>query len=218
MPTRLFARKRFLVASLGIALLPWVCMAEGPGLTRHVLTNHDVITLANAGFSEEFIVQTIASSRTKFDLTADALADLAKHAITEDIIRTMSSASTQGPSVPGETAAPKRGETASGQARSNRVFVESSPNSWSLSLSHPQTVEIMKTFGQSCPNLVVTDRKADAMFTVALERESGKLLRRDNKMVVFDRTGDVVYVASTRLLGNAVRDFCTSAQSGAGTK
>jgi hypothetical protein len=68
----------------------------------------------------------------------------------------------------------------------------------------------MKSFGDSCPNVVVTNRREAATFTVFLERESGKWLRRDNKMVVFDQAGDMVFGASDRELGSAVRGFCTS--------
>jgi hypothetical protein len=53
------------------------------------LTNRDVVTLAGAGFSEGFILDTIASSQTQFDTNATALAELAKHAISERIIRVM---------------------------------------------------------------------------------------------------------------------------------
>jgi hypothetical protein len=53
------------------------------------LSNQDIVTLAGAGFSEEFIVDAIGMSRTRFDLTAPALAELAKHAVSEHIIRVM---------------------------------------------------------------------------------------------------------------------------------
>ena len=56
-------------------------------LARGVLTNKDVVTLANAGFSELFIIELINTSPQKFDVTADALADLAQNGLTENIIR-----------------------------------------------------------------------------------------------------------------------------------
>lgn len=58
-------------------------------LGRGVLTNRDVVALANAGFSEPFIVELINTSPQKFDVTADALADLAQNGLTETIIRTI---------------------------------------------------------------------------------------------------------------------------------
>ena len=53
------------------------------------LKNADVITLANAGFSEGFIIDTINASRTEFDITPAGLGDLAQHAVSERIIRVM---------------------------------------------------------------------------------------------------------------------------------
>jgi hypothetical protein len=49
---------------------------------------------------------------------------------------------------------------------------------------------------------------------VLLDREGGKgLLRRDNKIAVFDREGDLLHSGSTRSLGNAVKDACEAIPS-----
>jgi hypothetical protein len=78
-------------------------------------------------------------------------------------------------------------------------------------MSYPQTAEIVKTFGQKCPNVVVTSRREAATFTVVLENRVAKLLRKgDSKMVVFDRAGDMVYGASERAMGKALRGFCSA--------
>jgi hypothetical protein len=70
----------------------------------------------------------------------------------------------------------------------------------------------MKTFGESCPNAVVTNDPEKADYKVSFERESGKVVRRHNKFVAFNRAGDMVYSSSTRELGNAVRGFCAKIQ------
>lgn len=99
-----------------------------------------------------------------------------------------------------------------------RVFVMES-NSWQmnggLGMSNdvrgasPQTAEIIKTFRERCPSVAITREKDKADYTVTLEHEGGKgLVRRDNKVVVFDKEGDVVFSHSTRSLGNAVKDSC----------
>ena len=58
-------------------------------LTSNVLTNKDVVALAKAGFNEDFIIDTISMSRTRFDTTVNGLVDLAKEGMTERLIRFM---------------------------------------------------------------------------------------------------------------------------------
>ena len=182
-----------------LAVPPSIGSAQNSGIARNVLTDRDVVTLANAGFSEAFILRTIGTSPTKFDLTADALADLAKNGITEAIVQAMRNLAAKSDSTPPETRTP-------------RVFVEQSASAFCPSHSHPQSVEIMKTFAETCPAFTVTDRREDAAFVVLLEHESGKWIGRDNKMVVFDRSGDLIFATSTRGLGSAVRNFCQAAR------
>ena len=51
--------------------------------------------------------------------------------------------------------------------------------------------------------------KEQADYFIILEHEGGKgLLRKDNKVVVFNHAGTSVYSNSTRSLGNAVQDAC----------
>ena len=56
------------------------------------LTNQDVVTLAKAGFNEDFIVETISLSRTRFDTSANGVAALAREGLTDRIIRSMMAA------------------------------------------------------------------------------------------------------------------------------
>lgn len=75
--------------------------------------------------------------------------------------------------------------------------------------ARPQTAEIMKTFSERCPGVVVTINRDRADYVVILEHEGGKdLFRRDNKLAVFNKDGDMVLSGSTRSLGNAVKDAC----------
>jgi hypothetical protein len=107
-----------------------------------------------------------------------------------------------------------------------RVFITDS-DSWTLSggfgavsdggagaLSggaRPQTAEIMKTFRERCPLLTVTIKQENADYVVLLDHEGGKeLIRRDNKIAVFNKDGDMIYSGSTRTLGNAVKDACSA--------
>lgn len=75
--------------------------------------------------------------------------------------------------------------------------------------ARPQTAEIMKTFSERCPGVVVTINRDRADYIVILEHEGGKeLYRRDNKLAVFNKDGDMILSGSTRSLGNAVKDAC----------
>ena len=80
--------------------------------------------------------------------------------------------------------------------------------------ARPQTVEIMKTFGERCPTVIV-NRYADAAdFVVVLDHEGGKeFFQRDNKVAVFAGNGDMIHSGSTRSLGNAVKDACHAIRS-----
>jgi len=185
-----------LIALLAVAA---ASSAQNAVSSRNVLTNRDIVTLADAGFGEDFIVETIGASRAEFDTTAEGLADLKKHGVKEDIIRAMRSAR---PAVNGPAS---REFSKSPETQTIRVFVELSPNSSRISRSHLQTAEIVETFTKNCPALMVTNRKED--------RTSRKLLRpAADRMVVIDRAGDTVY-GSRQALARAVHGFCASAQN-----
>jgi phage tail protein X len=87
LPIRLSRQMRNLLDWLASAALASVLAATASA--QNPLTNQDVVTLAGAGFSEGFILDAIAGSRNQFDTSAPALAELAKHAVRERIIRAM---------------------------------------------------------------------------------------------------------------------------------
>jgi len=73
----------------------------------------------------------------------------------------------------------------------------------------PQTAEIIKTFGERCPAVIVNNKQEKADYVVLLDHEGGKEpISRDNKVVVFNKDGDSIISRSTRTLGNAVKDAC----------
>jgi len=75
--------------------------------------------------------------------------------------------------------------------------------------ARPQTAEIMKTFGERCPEVTVTIKQDKADYIVLLDHEGGKgWVRKDNKVAVFNKDGDMVHSGSTRSLGNSVKDAC----------
>jgi len=76
--------------------------------------------------------------------------------------------------------------------------------------ARPQTAEIIKTFGERCPQVVVNNKQERANYIVLLDHEGGKgALRHKNKVAVFNSvSGDSVVSKSTLSLGGSVQDAC----------
>ncbi len=76
--------------------------------------------------------------------------------------------------------------------------------------ARPQTAEIIKTFGERCPQVMPNNKPDIADYIVLLDHEGGKgVLRHKNKVAVFQKvSGDVVISHSTLSLGGSVQDAC----------
>lgn len=76
----------------------------------------------------------------------------------------------------------------------------------------PQTAEIIKTFGERCPDVLVNNIRQKADYIVTLDHEGGKswMVHR-NKVAVFQRvSGDSIASKSTYSLGASVQEACTA--------
>ena len=76
--------------------------------------------------------------------------------------------------------------------------------------ARPQTAEIIKTFGERCPQVKVNNKQEKTDYVVVLDHEGGKgLLRHKNKVAVFARvSGDSIVSKSTLSLGGSVQEAC----------
>ncbi|HLV88637.1 MAG TPA: PEGA domain-containing protein [Candidatus Sulfotelmatobacter sp.] len=76
--------------------------------------------------------------------------------------------------------------------------------------ARPQTAEIIKTFGQRCPDVITNNIQTKADYIVLLDHEGGKsFVRHKNKVAVFARaSGDSVISKSTLSLGGSVQEAC----------
>ena len=76
--------------------------------------------------------------------------------------------------------------------------------------ARPQTAEIIKTFGERCPQVVTNNIQANTDYVVVLDHEGGKgFLTHRNKVAVFNRvSGDSVVSKSTLSLGGSVQTAC----------
>jgi|SRR5580698_6753999 hypothetical protein len=81
--------------------------------------------------------------------------------------------------------------------------------------ARPQTAEIIKTFGERCPQVMVNNIQTKADYIVLLDHEGGKgALRHKNKVAVFARvSGDSIVSKSTLSLGGSVQDACEAIQN-----
>ena len=81
--------------------------------------------------------------------------------------------------------------------------------------ARPQTAEVIKTFGQRCPEIIVNNHVSASDYVVELDHEGGKgLLRHKDKIAVFVQTsGDSIFSESTLSVGGSVKDACLSITS-----
>jgi hypothetical protein len=80
--------KPVLVMLISVCVLSHVGSAQTAGAQK-ILTNQDIAVLAKAGFTEEFIVNTIMSEKSHFDTSAAGLAELANEGLNERVVRAM---------------------------------------------------------------------------------------------------------------------------------
>ena len=117
--------------------------------------------------------------------------------------------------------------TDNANADSARVYITDS-NSWSVQGSaggangafaasstggaQPQTAEIIKTFGQRCPQVTVNNRADASNYVVELDHEGGTgLFAHKDKIAVFvQKTGDNIFSKSTLSVGGSVQDACSA--------
>lgn len=90
---------------------------------------------------------------------------------------------------------------------SNGTFAASSSGG-----ARPQTAEIIKTFAQRCPEVIVNNRPDASNYIVELDHEGGKsvLAHKDKIAVFIQKTGDSIFSKSTLSVGGSVQDACAA--------
>ncbi len=217
-------RNILLFAALGcmiLCFLVWTQAQEQKVDDSKVLTNKDVVDMLSAGLPADIVAAKVKTSRCNFDTSVPALNALRSDKVPDAVILAMVEA-------PHVTPVIDDGKT--------RVFVTDSQSwetygySWfhgggsvnggtgsfsqnggsvSGGGARPQTVEIIKTLGERCPDITVTNQPDRANYVVTLDHEGGKgLLKHRNKVALFNRNGDALYSHSTITLGDSVKDVC----------
>lgn len=158
-------------------LLITVTMFVGLGQSEKILTNDDVLELLDAGLSSDLIVTMIETSRSDFDTDLTTILELKKAEVPDQVLQAMVKSA----------AAPKPYDPT---ADNQLLIYVSDSDSWSMTGgfagggsgaagvstggARPQTAEIIKTFGERCPDLEATMEKKKADYFVILDHEGGK--------------------------------------------
>ena len=216
-----------------------VCLAICPlVLAQQTLNNDAVIKMVKMGFPQEMIINAINRSPGTYDTSPVGLVALKNAGVGSNVVSAMVLKDTaRVPSSalapPTVTAPPPRTLLAATvpstaqPAERPRVFITDS-SSWetrgavggsssgfagaSSGGARPQTAEIIKTFGERCPSVVINSRAQASDYVVELDHEGGKgLLAHKDKVAVFVQTsGDSIFSKSTLSVGGSVQDACDS--------
>jgi hypothetical protein len=206
-----FFRSLFLALLICFPTIALASPAQEQADAQKVLVNQDVMDMLKSGLPPEIVAAKIKASHCNFDTSVETLKALKDKGVPDSVVLAMVEA-------PHTVAPPSDGKI--------RVFVTDS-ESWEVKGgwgavngtgggaeaggARPQTAEIIKTFTERCPKVIVTNKSDMANYAVTLDHEGGKgALRKDNKVAVFRRNGDAILSKSTRELGNAVKDACSA--------
>jgi hypothetical protein len=221
-------RQQTVSASVAIPTPPTA--ATKPGM----LSNKDITDMVSSGLPEAVVVAKIKSTGCEFDTAPATLKALKTSSVPDSVILAMVEAPAAGQpkptkveETPATTVAPIDRQTTPSDGRIRVLVTDSqswemrggssaggNSNGWGASSSfsggaRPQTAEIIKTLNERCPEITVTNRLDKADFVLTLDHEGGKgLVRRRNKIAVFNKDGDDIMSRSTRSLGNSVKDAC----------
>lgn len=153
------------------------------------LTNSDIVSLLSAGLGADVVIAKIKTSKSAFDTSPAELKHLKSENVPEGVILAMVQASdVRHPNA-------SSGPTPDGNDEKLRIYVTNS-QSWSMygsswihgsgsssdingsSVSrggaNPQTVEVIKTFGERCPAGGVTNQPQSANYVVTWIMKAGK--------------------------------------------
>lgn len=216
---------KIIIAILSLALVPSVASAQSPDPSKWMCRN-----LADSG-GFTYQGETLFGNQACRPI-AQAAPVVAKQQFVASASAEATPVPSPAPTTTNSTPASDAPPTASAIASDGktRVFVTDSQSwetrggssaggnkngwggsSWMAGGARPQTAEIIKTLNERCPEMTVTNNLQKADFVLTLDHEGGKgLLAHRNKVAVFNRDGDDIFSASTRELGNSVKDACAA--------
>ncbi len=191
-----------------------IVAAFAMGQAEKPLTNNDVVQLAKAGLQESLIIKKIQASATEFDLSPARLVELKGQGVGDRIIETMIAAQSKengsGQSahknVEPELVTPESKRTGETPLTSGPpvIYVEEVSTAGG-NPSSDTALEAIRTLQKKGMRVTTIKDKAD--YVLQITRQLGKhSWRKDTKIAVVNRAGEVVFANSTRSIGGAMGD------------
>lgn len=188
-----------------LIFLALLCVPAVSAQNKKPLTNDDVVQMAKAGFNEATIDQAINANPTAFDTSVQALIALKNDGISQKVIDAMLAAETRKSA--SDSPEPSREGSARGGSSSGlpAIYVEEISSTGGTVASSDSTLEAIKTLQHKHMCLVTIREKAD--YILQITRQRGKhAWRKDTKIALSNREGEVVLAKSTRSVGGAMGD------------
>lgn len=182
-----------------ILFLTLLCAPAVRAQAKKPLTNADIVQMVKAGFNEPTIAQAIKVNPTDFDTSVQGLIGLKNEGVSQKIIDDILAA--QAPKSP---ASPAR-TTETNHSGPPTIYVEEVSSTGGIVASSDSTLEAIKTLQHKHMHIVTIKDRAD--YILQITRQRGKhVWRKDTKIALSNRNGDVVMAKSTRSVGGAMGD------------
>lgn len=166
--------------------------------------------MVKAGFPDSTILKVIEASDTAFETSVSALQALKDAGATPEVVAAVLKSGTtkQSPAVDQVRDRVAPGPPASSSGRYSgmpAIYVEEVSSSGGVMASSDTTLEGIKTLQKSGMRVVTVKEKAD--YVLQVTRQLGKhSWKKDTKVVLSNREGEVVFSNSTRSVGGAMGD------------
>jgi hypothetical protein len=184
------------------------------------LTNDDIVQMTKAGFDEQTIVKAIQAHEPGFTTSVEALVALKNAGVTKAVIDAMLEAEAMkrthsadsSPAAAKDHPAPAtdtpRAPTSERDQKTAdpAIYVEEVSSQGGVVASSDTALEAIKTLQENHIRVVTIKERADYILQVT--RQLGKKSwKKDTKVVLSNKNGDVVLAKSTRTVGGAVGDI-----------
>ena len=195
--------------------LGWFVIALAFAQAQKALTNEDVVQMVKAGFHESVIIKAIEANGCVFDSSLSGLLALKEGGVGDKIIESMLASQikdkqavspTRSDSAPALVPpAPKGGDQDPTTPDLPTIYVEEVSSEGGDKASPDTTLEVIKTLQREGMRVVTNKDQADYILQVT--RQLGKKSwKKDTKVVLANRAGEVVFANSTRSVGGAMGD------------
>lgn len=201
-------------------VLVFLIVATVPAVAQNKpLTNEDIVQMVKGGFDDQTIIKATQANESAFDTSVQALLALKNAGVTKPVMDAMLESEAKkrahnpdsGPAPAKGPAPPEGTPTASGDQRDQKpvdpaIYVEEVSSQGGVVASSDTALEAIKTLQEKHIRVVTIKEKADYILQVT--RQLGKKSwKKDTKVVLSNRNGEVVLAKSARTVGGAAGDI-----------